>query len=177
MENTKAAQSGFAQAQGVKASMSATDVSNNPASGYYKYATLNQMENAKAAQSGFAQAQGVKPSMTATDASNNPSSGYYKYTTLNQMENAKAAQSGFTTTRATFSATDVTNNSGGGDFFKYRTLNQEDNERALNASYRQVTYSATQATDTASGSSNIPVVEKKVDEDAPEMEEEKVPGN
>ena len=94
------------------------------------------------------------------------------------MENAKAAQSGFAATRAraTFSATDATNNAGGGDFFKYRTLNQEDNERALNASYRQVTYSATQATDSASGSSNIPVVEKKVDEDAAEVEEEKVLG-
>ena len=136
------------------------------------------MENTKAAQSGFAQAQGVTASMSATDVSNNPASGYFKYTTLNQMENAKAAQSGFAATRAraTFSATDVTNNAGGGDFFKYRTLNQEDNERALNASYRQVLYSATQATDSASGSSNIPVVEKQDDEDVPEGEEEKVPG-
>ena len=115
--------------------------------------------------------------MSATDVSNNAASGYYKYTTLNQMENAKAAQSGFAATRAraTFSATDVTNNAGGGEFFKYRTLNQEDNERALNASYRQVTYSATQATDSASGSSNIPVVEKKGNEDAPEAEDEKMP--
>jgi len=167
--NAQAAQRGFARAQNVRASMSATAVSDNPNSGY----TLNQLENQKAAQTGFAKSQGVKASMSATDATaedsddSNPNSGYYKYSTLNQLENQRAAQTGFarTTARATFSATDVTNDAGGGGFYKYKTLSQEDNERALNASYR-VTYSATPATDSASSSrSNIPVVKKKADED------------
>ena len=171
--NAQAAQRGFARAQNVRASMSATTVSENPNSGYYKYSTLNQLENQKAAQTGFAKSQGVKASMSATDATaedsddSNPNSGYYKYSTLNQLENQRAAQTGFarTTARATFSATDVTNDAGGGGFYKYKTLSQEDNERALNASYR-VTYSATPATDSASSSrSNIPVVKKKADED------------
>jgi len=173
--NAQAAQRGFARAQNVRASMSATAVSDNPNSGY----TLNQLENQKAAQTGFANSQGVKASMSATDATaedsddSNPNSGYYKYSTLNQLENQRAAQTGFarTTARATFSATDVTNDAGGGGFYKYKTLSQEDNERALNASYR-VTYSATPATDSASSSrSNIPVVKKKKKTD----EDEKAP--
>ena len=170
--NAQAAQRGFARTQNVRASMSATAVSDNPNSGYYKYSTLNQLENQKATQTGFAKTQDVKASMSATDATaedsnSDPNSGYYKYSTLNQLENQKATQTGFarTTARATFSATDVTNDAGGGGFYKYNTLSQEDNERALNASYR-VTYSATPATDSASSSrSNIPVVKKKTDED------------
>ena len=176
--NAQAAQRGFARAQNVRASMSATAVSDNPNSGYYKYSTLNQLENQKAAQTGFAKTQDVKASMSATDATaedsdSNPNSGYYKYSTLNQLENQRAAQTGFarTTARATFSATDVTNDAGGGGFYKYKTLSQEDNERALNASYR-VTYSATPATDSASSSrSNIPVVKKKADDDEAPLEE------
>jgi len=137
--------------------------------GYQKFRTLDQEMNARAVQRGFAQTQGVKASMAATDVSNNPNSGYYKYSTLNQLDNQKAAQSGFARSRAraTFSATETTNNAGGGGFYKYKTLAEEDNERALNASYR-VTYSATEATDSASGSSNIPVVQKKPDEDGAE---------
>lgn len=157
---------------------------------FHKYRTLDQEMNARAAQSGWAAAGGPpRASFSATAATDNaPAESYYKYRTLNQMENARAARKGFaaqaadSAPRVTFSATDATNDlntgAGAGSFYKYRTLNQEDNERAVNASYR-VTYSATQATDTAGGSSNIPVVQnkKKGDEEVKEEVVTPEPGN
>jgi hypothetical protein len=103
--NAQAAQRGFARAQNVRASMSATAVSDNPNSGYYKYSTLNQLENQRAAQTGFARAT-VRATFSATDVTNDAGGGgFYKYKTLSQEDNERALNASY---RVTYSATPAT---------------------------------------------------------------------